>query len=131
MSLGVELARRLASLEGEVRRLRAGLVRVGTVASVDATEGTITVTYVSGVTSAPMPWFQRGSEHRPPRVAEHVVVLDPSLAEGPRPSPSRAIRAERTRLPAEREKRTCCTPRAMTSTATRRVCAKSMCASSL
>jgi phage baseplate assembly protein gpV len=79
MSLGVELARRLGDLEREVRRIRAGLVRVGTVASVDAKAGTITVTYLSGVTSAPMPWFQRASEHRPPREGEHALVLDPSL----------------------------------------------------
>ena len=76
---GVELARRLATLESEVRRIRSGLVRMGTVAAVDATKGTIRVTYPSGVTSAPMPWFQRGSEHRPPTAGEHVVVLDPSL----------------------------------------------------
>lgn len=79
VGFGVELARRLGDLEREVRRLRSGLVRVGTVASVDAAKGTITVRYLSNVESAPMPWFQRGSEHRPPVSGEHVVVLDPSL----------------------------------------------------
>jgi phage baseplate assembly protein gpV len=79
LGFGAEIARKVADLETEIRRIRAGLVRVGNVASVDATAGTIMVAYLSGVTSAPMPWFQRGSEHRPPIVGEHVLVLDPSL----------------------------------------------------
>lgn len=79
MNFAAELDRRLAALEGEVRRLRAGLVRVGTIESVDTAKGVVRVQYPSGITSAPMPWFQRGSEHRPPRAGEHAVILDPSL----------------------------------------------------
>lgn len=77
-----EDARRTLSL------MRRGLLRLGSVFSVDSTAGTIVVDYgeedATGqpLRSYPMPWLSRSTEHRPPLVGDHVLVLDPSLGNG-------------------------------------------------
>ena len=72
----IEDLRRTASL------LRNGLVRYGSVKSVDASAGTLVVTFASGQDSYAMPWVQRSTEQRVPPVGDHVIVLDPSLGSG-------------------------------------------------
>jgi hypothetical protein len=68
--------------------LRRGLLRLGSVQSVDDDAGTLVVEYpeedATGqpLRSYPMPWLQSSTSHRPPLVGDHVLVLDPSLGNG-------------------------------------------------
>jgi phage baseplate assembly protein gpV len=83
-----KLTRDIAELRRLLALLRKVLIRQGTIDSVDTTACTVVVAFpnvdVLGVPSKshPMPWLQRSSEHRPPAVGDHALVLDPSLGAG-------------------------------------------------
>jgi len=80
--------REFEELRREVERVRRGIVRHGSVSSVDSGSGKVVVKYDgedaggAELKSLPMPWLQRSTEHRPPVAGDHVVVLDPSLGNG-------------------------------------------------
>lgn len=82
------LYRMVAGIRSTLRLVRRGLVRLGAVKTVDLQACTIVVEYDDTdeddqpVESEPMPWFQRSTEHHPPVVGDHVLVLDPSLGMG-------------------------------------------------
>jgi phage baseplate assembly protein gpV len=88
MSFASDIWRELEALRRGYERLRHGLVRVGTVQSVDTTACTAVVRYLGEDAkgqpwdSHPMPWLQRSTEHRPPAAGDHALVLDPSLGNG-------------------------------------------------
>jgi len=81
------LVRDLEDLRNEVRLIRS-LIRMAKVKTVDVAACTVVVEYHSTDAtnqpslSHPMPWLQRGTEHRPPAVGDHAVVLDTSLGKG-------------------------------------------------
>lgn len=83
-----ELFRTVQEVAQTVRLLANGLIRIGKVHSVDPVECVIVVEYLHLAAdgqphrSLPMPWLQRSTEHRPPAVGDHAVVLDPSLGNG-------------------------------------------------
>lgn len=83
-----KLTRDLAELRRVLSLLRKVLIRQGTIDSIDTTACTVIVAFanadVLGVPakSHPMPWLQRSSEHRPPAVGDHALVIDPSLGAG-------------------------------------------------
>lgn len=87
-----DFARRVQRDVGDLRRtlslLRKGLVRLGKVSAVDVAACTVVVEYAgvdaleAAAKSHPMPWLQRSTEHRPPAVGDHAVVIDPSLGMG-------------------------------------------------
>lgn len=83
-----KVMRELAELRQLLSLLRKVLIRQGTIDSVDTTACTVVVVFpnedVQGAPakSHPMPWLQRSSEHRPPAVGDHALVLDPSLGAG-------------------------------------------------
>lgn len=78
----------IEQLKSAINLLRRGLVRVGTVDSVNATLGTVVVAFVGeaadggALKSPPIPWLQRSTEHRPPAAGDHAIVIDPSLGMG-------------------------------------------------
>jgi phage baseplate assembly protein gpV len=87
MSFLVHIQRQLEDLRRQVDLIRHGLVRLGTVQLVDADAGTVVVEYAAEegeptAKSLPMPWMQRSTEHRPPVVGDHALVLDPSMGNG-------------------------------------------------
>lgn len=83
-----EIYGKIEGVTRTVKLLQRGLVRLGTVLTVDTTACTVVIAFpgtdASGAPnkSHPMPWLQRSSEHRPPAVGDHAVVLDPSLGMG-------------------------------------------------
>lgn len=80
-----KLTRDLAELRRLLSLLRKVLIRQGTIDSVNTLTCTVVVAFPSDglpVKSHPMPWLQRSSEHRPPAVGDHALVLDPSLGAG-------------------------------------------------
>lgn len=82
------LYRQVATLRSTLEQLKRGIMRLGEVKTVDLTECTIVVEYDdededgAPVQSMPMPWFQRSTEHQPPVIGDHVLVIDPSLGMG-------------------------------------------------
>lgn len=83
-----QLSREVEELRRDMALMRKVLVRQGVVQSVNTVAGTVVVQF-PGVdaagqpaTSLPVPWFQRGTEHRPPAVGDHALVIDPSLGNG-------------------------------------------------
>jgi phage baseplate assembly protein gpV len=82
------LSRELEALRRQVALVRKVLVRLGTVQSVNTATCNVVVQFTgedaTGAPSLsfPIPWFQRGSEHRPPSVGDHALVVDPSLGNG-------------------------------------------------
>lgn len=70
-------------LRAELERMRKCMLRTGAVKTVDTSAGTITVDYGgTDRVSAPMPWFDAPTSHRPPNVGNLVLVIDPSLGRG-------------------------------------------------
>lgn len=87
MSFLSNVLRQLEELRRQMDLIRHGLVRQGVVQAVDATAGTVVVEYHAEESepkyrSLPMPWLQRSTEHRPPAVGDHALVLDPSMGNG-------------------------------------------------
>lgn len=88
MSALATLIQDVKRIRSTLRLLRRGLVRFGDVKTVDPTACVVTVEYAdldadgAPVSSDTVPWFQRSSEHRPPLVGDHAIVIDPSLGHG-------------------------------------------------
>jgi hypothetical protein len=63
-------------------------VRLGKVKTVDTLTCTVVVEFPGtntageASTSLPVPWLQRSTEHRPPAVGDHAILIDPSLGNG-------------------------------------------------
>lgn len=76
----------------EIRRtvslIRKTLIRFGTVQLIDPVLCTVVVLFPgtdalgAPLLSLPVPWLQRSSEHRPPLIGDHAIVIDPSLGNG-------------------------------------------------
>lgn len=83
-----QLSREVEELRRDMALMRKVLVRQGVVQSVTAVTGTVVVQFpgtdATGLPakSLPVPWFQRGTEHRPPAMGDHALVIDPSLGNG-------------------------------------------------
>lgn len=83
-----DVYRRLEELGRAVALMQKTIMRQGTVQSVDALAGTVVVQFAGEdaagqpLLSLPVPWLQRSTEHRPPAVGDHALVLDPSLGNG-------------------------------------------------
>jgi hypothetical protein len=82
MSLA-QLMADVREVRSEVERMRKGMLRTGAVKTVDTSAGTLSVDYGgTDRVSAPMPWFDPPTSHRPPAVGDLVLVIDPSLGRG-------------------------------------------------
>jgi len=83
-----DMYREIQTLRRQVDLMRKCLVRLGKVSSVDVAECTVVVEFPLAAVhgepsrSLPVPWLQRSTEHRPPAVGDHAVVIDPSLGYG-------------------------------------------------
>lgn len=88
MDFVAKLYREIQDLSRQVKLIRKGLVRLGKVHSINTTTCTVIVEFAgegvdgSSAKSLPVPWLQRSTEHRPPVVGDHAVVIDPSLGNG-------------------------------------------------
>lgn len=78
----------LDQLRRDLARL-SKIVRLGVVDSVNTTTCTVVLAFTgqkdaqgNPLKSLAVPWLQRSTEHRPPAVGDHAVLLDPSLGLG-------------------------------------------------
>lgn len=79
-----KMYREVQDLRRQVNLMRKGLVRLGKVHSVNTTTCTVVIEFAGedSANSPPVPWLQRSTEHRPPAVGDHAILIDPSLGSG-------------------------------------------------